>query len=197
SVNQNDVTSAKSKLNIGTNALKQSLANQLSDDGYFAITDTYSEGTPNITQSAQVGQQANTLTITETITYTMFGAHKSDLEKVIKSAVQGQIDTQRQALLDYGLSSATFTINSQNSTSAQLSMSAKTTIGPQLDVDAIKQEVKGQHSGEIKDELTNNPDVKDVQVKFSPFWISTVPKNSDRITVNIAKPEGTSSSNGH
>jgi len=192
SVNQNDINSAKGKINPSADELKQSLQNQLQSDGYFAIESTYTAGTPVITQSAQVGDQANTVTVTEVITYTEFGVHKSDLETVIKNAISGQIDTSKQALLDDGLDKAVFNVDNMSADSAQISMSTKAEVGPNLDVNGIKQNAEGKRIGEIKSDLGNNPDVTSVDVKLTPFWVSTVPKDPNHITVNIAKPKSTS-----
>jgi hypothetical protein len=190
-VNQNDINSAKSK--IAATDLKQSLANQLEGSGYFAIPATYVAGAPTVTQSAQVGAQANTVTVTEVITYTMFGVKQADLKTVVEGAVKGQIDTSKQSLLDYGLDAAGFNINNITATDAQISMTAKATVGPDLNVDTIKKNAAGQRIGAIKSDLSNNPDVTSVDVKLSPFWVTTVPKKADRITVNIAKPKTTAS----
>lgn len=193
SVNQNDVNSAKSKITTNDSEFKQSLSNQLTGSGFFAIESTYQASPPTVTQNADVGDQATSLTLTEVITYTMFGVHKSDLETVIKTSIQGQIDTDQQSISDDGLNKATFVVDNISPTGAQISMDTKATVGPQLDIDEIKREVQGQRIGEIKSELTNNPDVTDVDVKLTPFWITTVPKDSNKITVNIDKPTGSSS----
>lgn len=192
-VNQNDINSAKSKIAVAD--LKQSLQNQLEGSNYEAITATYIAGAPTITQSAQIGDQASTVTVTEVVTYTMFGAQKSDLQTVIKGSIQSQIDTTKQGLIDDGLSSATFTVNDISATEAHISLATKATVGPDLNVDTIKQEAQGQHIGALKAQLSNNPDVTGVDVQLSPFWVTTIPKKADRITVNIAKPSSTSKSN--
>ncbi|MDB5164908.1 MAG: hypothetical protein JWL89_534, partial [Candidatus Saccharibacteria bacterium] len=44
-------------------------------------------------------------------------------------------------------------------------------------------------------ELGANPDVKSVDVKLGPFWVNSIPKKVDKITVNIAKPDAKASNN--
>ncbi len=190
-VNQNDINNAKAKISTSDPTVEQSLVNQLQQEGYFAIKATYSPGTPNITTSANVGDVANSVTVTETITYTMFGVHRSDLNSVVDNNIDGQINTAKQSILDNGVDNAVITVNNASATSAQLAMSTQAVAGPQLNIATIKQQAEGQKTGEIQSSLQTNPDVKSVTVKLSPFWVTTVPKNTSRITVNVAKPTTT------
>jgi len=195
SVNQNDINSAKSKITPSDADVKSALESQLQQAGYLPITATYQAGTPAVTQSANVGDTVSTVTVTEVITYSVFGVHKSDLEIIIKNSIKDQIDTSKQTLLDDGLSKAVFNVTNINGNGAALSMSTKTTVGPDLKIDEIKSQAAGQHIGAIKQQLGNNPDVTNVDVKLTPFWVTTVPKQANRITVIIAKPTTTSKPN--
>jgi hypothetical protein len=189
-VNQNDINSAKSKITPSDSDLKQTLDSQLKAGNYYPIEATYVAGTPAVTNSASVGEVANNVTVTEVITYTMFGVQQADLNTLIDNNIKGQIDTSKQSILDNGLGSGVFNVNNISSTSSQLTLSTKATAGPQLDVNTIRQQVAGKQAGAIKSQLGSNPDVTSVNVKFSPFWVSSAPKKTSRITVNIAKPTG-------
>lgn len=188
-VNQNDINNAKSKISATNDtAVKQDLDSQLKGDNYYPIEATYNTATPVVTSSANVGDVASNVTVTETISYTMFGVKQSDLNALIDNNVNAQIDTSKQSILDTGLNQAVFNVNTISASSAQLSMSTKATAGPQLNTDNIKQQAAGKRIGEIKSQISGNPDVTSVDVSLSPFWVSTAPKNTKRITVNIAKP---------
>ncbi len=190
-VNQNDINSAKSKISTGNPNLKQTLESQLKGDNLYPIVATYQAGTPNVTTSANVGDVANTVTVTETITYSMFGAKQSDLNTLIDNQVKSQIDTSQQSVLDTGLSSAGFNVNTTSGSGAQINMTTKATAGPNLNITQIKKQAAGQKAGPIKSQLGNNPDITSVSVNISPFWVTTVPKNTSRITVHIDKPTST------
>ena len=190
-VNQNDINSAKSKITPSDTDLKQALQSQLKGDNYYPIVATYVAAAPATSNSANVGDIANTVTVTEVITYTMFGAHQSDLNTLIDNNIKGQIDASKQSILDNGLANGVFNVNNISSTGSQLTLSTKATAGPALDVATIKQQVAGKQAGAIKSQLSSNPDVTSVNVKFSPFWVSSAPKKTSRITVTIAKPTGT------
>jgi hypothetical protein len=174
--------------------LKQTLQSQLQTGQYYPIDATYKAGDPVVTSSANVGDVANNVTVTEVITYTMFGAHKTDLQALLKASIQKQIDADKQSILDDGLGAATFTVNDQTPTTAALGLTTKATAGPDLNEADIKALAAGKQAGAVKQELSSNPDVTSVDVKFSPFWVSKVPKKADRVTVIIAKPTTTKAS---
>ncbi|HET7060065.1 MAG TPA: baseplate J/gp47 family protein [Candidatus Saccharimonadales bacterium] len=194
-VNQNDINNAKAKIATNDNVQKQSLQNDLKKQKYFAITSTFSPGTPNVTQSAQVGDVANNVTVTEVVTYTMFGAKEKDLNTLVDNAVKEQVDTSKQTILSRGLDSASFTVNTSSSTSAQLALQTTAEVGPDLDINSIKQSALGKKPADVKSQVGNNPDITDVNVKLSPFWVSSVPKKASKVTVKIAKPTTTKSTN--
>jgi cytoskeletal protein RodZ len=197
SVNQNDINNAKAKISTNDNSAKQTLESQAKADGYYPITATFSSGTPNITNSANVGDVASTVTVTEIITYTIFGVHQSDLNSLLNGNIQSQIDTAKQSILDNGLSNASFNVSAQSATGATLVVTTKAVVGPELNASAIKIAAEGQKAGAIQSQLSNNPDVTSVKVHFSPFWVSSAPKNTNRITLNIAKPTTTQSGNSN
>lgn len=192
-VNQNDINSAKAKISTNDTAQKQALQSQLKGEGEFAITATFSSGTPNVTQSAQVGAVASDVTVTEVVTYTMFGVKENDLNTLVGKAVKNQVDTSKQKILDEGVGSAAFSVNSSSATSAQISMQATAEVGPDLDTASIQKDALGKKPADVKSQLQNNPDVTSVDVKLSPFWVNSVPKKTSKVHVKIAKPTTTKS----
>ncbi len=190
-VNQNDINTAKSKISASDSSIKQTLQTQLKGENYYPIDATYTAGTPVVTSNPAVGQVADNVTVTETISYTEFGVKQDDLNKLLDANINTQIDASKQSILDTGLSKGVYNVNTISPTAAQLTLSTKATAGPALNVNDIRQRSAGKKSGAIKSQLSSNPDVTDVNVKISPFWIGSVPKKTSRITVNIAKPTTT------
>ena len=198
-VSATDIANVKAKLTTSDSNLKTALETQLKQDGYRAILQTYQAGTPAITVTANAGDVASTVSATSTTTYSMFGVHDTDLTKLVQDEIKKQIDTTKQSILSDGVSKAAFTVNSQTATGAQIAMQTTATAGPDLNVDTIRTNAIGKKTSEVRASLQNNPDVKSVDVKLSPFWVSSVPKKQERIIVNIAKPTSTkpSSTNGN
>jgi hypothetical protein len=188
-VQQSDIDAAKQKLTATQEqaALKKQLQQELESDKLFAIPASFSTGTPNVNTSSNVGDEADNVTVTQSTTYTMFGVHKDDLSKLVDASATKQIDTSKQSLLDDGVSKAKITVpNPGAGPQVKISLSAVSTAGPKLDVEAIKKQIVGMKSGNVQDKIKQNIGVKDVEVKYSPFWVTKAPK-AERITIVFEK----------
>ncbi|HET9174144.1 MAG TPA: hypothetical protein VFN56_02570, partial [Candidatus Saccharimonadales bacterium] len=194
-VTQSDIDGAKAKINTTDPSVKQSLQNQLQQDGYYAITATFNAGTPTTTTSANVGDAADNVTVTEAVTYTMLGAQVNDLKTLLANQIKSQIDTSKQSILNDGLSTANISVNNSTATTAQLNLQTTGLVGSALNVDQIKQTAAGKKSGDVQSAIKSNPGVTDVTVNLSPFWVTNVPSNTSKITVTIAKPTNTVNAN--
>lgn len=191
-IQQSDIDAAKKQIDKQTDSqYKSQLEDQLKQDGLYPIAATFTASTDTKT-SANPGDEASSVKVTEQETYTMFGAKESDLKKLIKYSASQQIDTSKQAILDDGLASATFEVsNKPTSSTADAAMSVTSVAGPHLDKLKLAQEAAGKKSGEIRTIISKNPGVKNVTVDYSPFWVTATPSNPDKININFEKPTNT------
>jgi hypothetical protein len=191
-VAQADITSAQSQLPAPPNSstIESQLETSLKGAGYTPITSTYVAGTPTYSPSAAVGSQANSVTVVENVSYSMYGAKQSDLNTLVVANVNKQINPATQSILDTGTANAKFTLISTTSSSAQVTMQTTSTVGPKLNASSLAQQSAGQLSGDIKSTISQVPGVTNVTVKYSPFWVSATPKNVKKITVVIEKSDG-------
>jgi hypothetical protein len=192
-VQQSDIDSAKQKLSSSMNsdAIKNQLKQNLENDSLMALQETFYPGTPNVTTSVNVGDEADNVTVTEAITFTMYGVKRDDLHKLVQKAVDEKINTKKQSMLDDGLSKARYTVPTAGA-GAQLKVDVSTTAtaGPHLDVDSLKEQVAGKKSGNVKDLIKANPGVVDVEVTYSPFWVTKGPK-PEKVTITFQKTSAT------
>ena len=190
-VAQADVASAQAQLPTPTSSqIESQLETSLKTGGYLPITATYVAGTPAFTPSAAVGSQANSVTVTETVTYSMYGTKQSYLDTLVTSNVNQQINPATQAILNTGVDNAKFTQISTTSSVDKVTMQTSSTIGPKLNSDTILHNSLGQKSGDIKNNISQIPGVTSVTVKYSPFWVSRTPTNVKKVTVVIEKTDG-------
>ena len=119
----------------------------------------------------------------------MYGVTQANLNTLIIYNVNQQIDSSKQSILDTGASTATFTSSSTTSTTQKGNLQATSTIGPKLNVTAIRNQSVGQKSGDIQSTVGGYPGVTNVVVKLSPFWVTKAPKAS-KITIVIQKQNG-------
>jgi len=145
-------------------------------------------GSPTVSTSAHAGDTADSVTVTAVTTYTMLGVQKTDLQKLVDANVTNQIDKGRQVILDDGVANAKFTqANPATATGANVTVAAQSVAGPQLDAKKLKTTLAGKKAGDVKTFVKQTPGVTSVDVKFGPFWVNTVPKKADKVTISIVK----------
>ncbi len=193
-VSQADIDNAKAKITATDTGVKSTLQTQLVQAGMLSLDPTFTAGTPVVTTSVNAGDAADTVTVNEVVNYTMLGVQQADLKSLIDENVKKQIDISKQGILDEGLRGATYSATSTTPTSSQLTVQTVAVAGPQLNIDTIRKNAAGKKSGEVVADLRSNPDVTDVQVKLSPFFVSRIPSKTSHITVTIAKPKITAPS---
>ena len=190
-VSQADIDAAKSQFPVPNNSqIEQQLSTGLSGMGYMPITATYIAGTPTFTPNEALGVQANSVTVTENINYTMFGAKQNDLDTLVRTSVNQQINPSTQSILDTGTSRSKFKVISSDTASSKVTMQTATTVGPKLNASDIVKQSAGQKSADIKSTISQTPGVTNVIVKYSPFWVTSTPSNVNKITVVIQKSDG-------
>jgi hypothetical protein len=187
-VSQADIDSAKGKINADSSEVQGELKQQLTNQGLFAVATTFNAGQPTVTASASVGDAADSVTVTEVITYTMLGANEDHIKTLIDNNVKSQIDTGTQDILSEGITQGSFKLNDLTASGASMNIQTTAEVGPDINVDQIAQEAAGKKSNEIRSSIQDNPDVTDVTVKMSPFWVTKAPHDVKKITVTVAKP---------
>ncbi len=192
-VTQADIDNATQKISQqDSTGIKQELTTDLTNVGSLPIAETFNAGAPQTKSDVAANAAADKVTVTQTITYTMFGVKQADLQQIIANDVNKHIDPTKQSILDYGLSSAQYGIQQQPTDSgATLTLQTNVIAGPDLKTDAIKKQIAGKKSGDAIAALKQNPGVTDATVSYSPFWVSSIPKNTGKITVTIEKPSKT------
>jgi hypothetical protein len=189
-VAQADIDNATQKITAeSTDSIKQQLEQQIQAAGEYALTSTFNAASPTTTTSANVGDQASSVTVTENTTYTMFGVKENDLNSIVDNNLQSKIDPSKQVILNEGLSSASFQVNNQTASTVQFALSTTATAGPDLQASAVKKSIVGLKSGEVVTMLKADPGVTAVNVHLSPFWVTSVPSNLNKVTVTFQKAQ--------
>ncbi len=187
-VAQSDIDKAAEQLAAANDeAVVQELEDNLESQGLLVISESLNKTAPEVTSSAKAGDQADTVTVTQKVTYNMMGVKRTDLEQLVAGVVGEDIDTERQTILNTGIDTATFGLQNQQNDSqlVVVSMRVTTTVGPELDEQQIKESAAGKKGNSVRESLMEYPGVVDVEVTYSPFWVSAVPKNVDKITVKF------------
>ncbi len=190
-VSQEDIDTAAAKMKGRLDAeARSNLVSQLKADGYKGLLETVVIGSPAITAAPALNEEATgEVTVTSVTTYTILGVKSDYLGQLIKKNIASKIDTKTQSILDDGLDQAVIRQTAVKSPQeVQLSIQTLVVAGPQLDANAIKDEIKGKKRGDTEKTIKNKTGVKEVTVTYSPFWVYATPKSTEKITVTIEKP---------
>jgi hypothetical protein len=186
---QADIDGAHQKISAqNTDATKTELLTALQAQGLYVIDGTFATGTPEVTTSAPAGTETDTVTVTQKTTYSMLGAKESDLKKLIANTVNEEIDPQQQSILDYGLDDAVFKMQNQQGTETLTTLEVTAVAGSDLNLEEIKEQIAGKKANDAKEVIGEYPGVTEVTVDYSPFWVSSIPKKTSKITVTVEKP---------
>lgn len=190
-VSQQDIDTAKNKaLESNVDEVKSEMRSTLEKDGYLSLVETFNNSEPIVTSSPSVGAEANEVTVTVVTSYTMTGAKSDDVKKLIDEKYKEEINSDQQKINDYGLDSATYKVTKiQPNGQVDVALNTNVTTGTQLDSEKVKEQASGKRRGEIQEELKSIPGVIDVEVAYSPFYVSSTPSNKNKITI-IIKNEG-------
>src|SRR5690606_28823557 len=103
-VSQADVDTAKQKIaELDNQPIQQELKSALIGRDLFAVGATFTSSAEAPALSVQVNEPADSLVVTQVVTYTMLGVKLDDLKKVIDKDTEDDIDTSKQSITDYGL----------------------------------------------------------------------------------------------
>jgi hypothetical protein len=183
-VAQKDIDDAKQKIADRSSTVKDELQGDLDETGYLGLQDTFAAGAPAVTSSPNVNEEGGEVTVTVAITYTMLGIKKDDLKKLIEKSIEGKIDKSKQVILDDGLADAAIgIIEKRPNGEVRLTLSTTVLAGAQQDENAIKQEIAGKKKSLTLSAIKSRPGVTDAEVRYSPFWVSSTPKKTSKITV--------------
>jgi len=186
---QADVEKAKEKLaDQNTDEAKQKLKEKFGE-GALLIDSSFKTSGGDPQSSPAIGQEATgKAKLTQELTYTMIGVEKAQLDAYLNSTFEGMLtDKNEQKVYDNGLSTvkfADYTQNDGDQAGAAL-ITATAQVGPRIDDNEIKDQVKGKRYGEIEGDLRAIDGVSDVEVKLSPFWVQGVPGDVNKITIEF------------
>jgi hypothetical protein len=125
------------------------------------------------------------------MTFSELGVKSDDLKQIVEANAKKQIDSSKQVIQDNGLSKAVIrTTDNKTADGVKFQLQTLVVAGPQLDTDGIKKEVAGKKKGDTQSIIQSRPGIKDVSVKYSPFWVSKTPKNTKHITIVFEQANG-------
>ena len=184
-----DVQSAKEKLvDRSTEGKEQELTGKFPDSA-SVITESFRADYKDVSSEPAVGAEVGSdakAKLTGKVVYTLSAIQEEQAVKYLEETMKQQMQDQTtQKIYDTGVDELKISEYSRNDDSQSVRLSATGQIGPEIDTDDIKSRVAGKRYGDIQSDLSRIDGVNEVDVKFSFFWVRTVPENPDKIKVEF------------
>ncbi len=187
-VTEADVEKAREKLSEeSADTRKAALLKKFTKD-QVVITESFKATKTDAVASPAVGKEApdGKAKLTAMTQFTMQAVLKSELDDYLKEYMQANLDNKEtQKVYSTGIDSVSFANFLQDNDTSTVTVVAKGGVGPKIDEDRIKENAKGERYGEIQQRLQAIDGVKEVDVKFSYFWVTRVPNNTDKIKIEF------------
>jgi len=186
-VTASDIESAKSKLSEKRiDGLKEQLLSSFGDSA-TVITESYVENRSDPSSSVAVdGEAAGAVTLKSTITASALAIDKNELKNFVEAKLKEEISGKKsQRIYDNGVSKVAFSQFSRAHNTQTVRLTTNGKVGPDIKEANVKDQAKGKSYGEVQSAIESIEGVEDVDVKFSPFWVKSVPKDINKINVEF------------
>lgn len=191
-VSADDVAKAKVKLDAQKDASLQSAVKALFPSSSIVINESYQEARSNPTPSVAIDHEASgTVQLKTTVTASMQGIDRSDMKQFLEDTLKKEIGSKKnQKIYNDGSNEVKFAQYSERNNAVQVRLTANAKIGPEIDEHKVKEQVKGRNYGDVQSSLESIEGVQDVDTKFSPFWVRTVPNSDKHISIEFKLDNG-------
>lgn len=187
-VTADDVAKATDQLKSqDSNSVRDELA-KLFDSDVIVINEAYTVDAGTPTSTPAVDQEATAAKLTVETTYTLLGVKRADLKAVYDNYLTTQLkgDTSQKVFSsgDDATQFSAFQKLADGSFTVRAIATAQ--VGPNLNSTQIASDSKGKMVGEVQQSISSIQGVEDVKVSLSPFWVTKVPNDANRITVTFS-----------
>ncbi len=171
--------------------LRSKLESSFSESN-VVIKETFQEKRGDPVPSVKINEEATgPVTLKSTVTASMMAVERSEIQKFLKTGIQSEIEGMKsQKIYSDGSSDVRFSQFVNDAEKPKIRLTANGKIGPVIKEDEVKEQSLGKNYGEIQLALEAIDGVEDVDIKFWPFWVRTVPNNVDRVTVEFKIKDG-------
>ncbi len=186
-VSADDIERANGEiLGQSTDEDKKALINSFTN-GEIVIESSFTVDRGKGVSSPAVGEAApdGKATFTVPTTYTIQAVQKNELDTYLSASLEAKIDQDTQKVYSTGIDSATLSNFQKEGDTMLATVNATGSVGPKINEDDIKEQVKGKRYGEVQQSIEAVEGVKEVDIQFSHFWVRKVPNNTDKITIEF------------
>ncbi len=156
--------------------------------GYKVIGESFAANAADPVVSPAVGEEASSgkATVKANTTYTLTAIENTQLSKFLESAIKDKMeDKDNQKVYKNGLDEVSLTGYAAGNGAMSIGISTNGKVGPNIDEQKIKDQSKKKEYGEVQSQIESIEGVNSIDVKFSFFWVTKVPDNDNKITIEF------------
>lgn len=185
-VTNEDLEKAKKVLqNSAKDAVKTSLENLIPKTEYILLEEAINQEMQDIVFSAKTGQELEKFTGQIEIKSKALAVKKIDLENFAKDFINSKIP-QGKKLQNSSLEMLYYPKSIDfNKKKISLDVKLSANIYSIVDENSLKGVLQNKKANQIQNLLGAFPEIERVQVKLSPFWSRSAPKQSERIIIKM------------
>ena len=189
-VSEKDIQDAESNLDMSIDSeARDELTEEFGED-YILISSSFSSDNGKITTSPALNEEVGsdvTPQIIKEVKYTIYAVKREDVERFIRKIAEATITgDDTQMVHDTGISKAfidTFKDTGNGTHTGKIKTTFMT--GPKITEQIVLDKVKGKRLGEVQPLIKSIKGVKKVEVKPSYFWVTTVPTDPNKISIEL------------
>ena len=183
-----DMQAAREKLvDQNADAVKAQLKDEF-DNKAKVIDGSFVSQPEEPKSSVEVGAESKDgkATLTSRVHYRLSAISEADLEKFLEQAIESRLSSpDEQRVYETGVEKAALNDFKSGDEGDSIAVTANGQVGPKIDEDEIKSQSAGKRYGEVQSTLESISGVSDVDIQFWPFWVSAVPNDVDRISIEF------------
>lgn len=183
-VSQEDFDKAKADFATRDYTAERQEMAELFGDGAVGLEDTFEYEVGKVTSSPEVGQEAEKAIMSAEIVFTQIGVAESDLSELLRESQEPRVDLNTQSIYDNGLNDASQELVKEGSGQYDFRLRTVGIVGPNIDTNALAEEIAGKRFSEAKGIVDAIPGVVSSEINLSPFWVNKVP-SPEKTTINV------------
>ena len=183
-ITENDLKSAKSvSIEKTRQETEESLRNKITSD-FVVIDDVFDTDILESFSSREEGDVLDNFSFTVRGTSKIISFRTEDVKDLIETFILSKISDgdaiySRDLNIEYQLDSVSW-----DDKELVIDFDIVFDTYPVIDLDFLKEELKGKSSTETKFLLENQPEIIKIEINFWPFWVKTIPGDESRIEVD-------------
>ena len=164
--------------------VNQSMEDQFPTD-LRIVKDGLKEEVSNITSDVKEGDQADKFTMEIKITMKALLFKEEDLKNLVDLNLISKISDNKTPIRETQKINWDVPVIDWEKGEVSFSLNVEENVSSKIDIDLLKKDLAGQDEVEVRKYLASHLEIEKARVSFWPFWVNEIPKQENKIKINI------------